>query len=73
MVACGRMRAQIAASDCLLGKVGYGTASECLAHGKPIVYVRRDYFNEEPFLRRLLQARVLSGTMVATDLHVGFA
>ena len=49
--------AQIAAADCLLGKVGYGTTSECLAHGTPIVFVRRDYFNEEPFLRRLLQAR----------------
>ena len=39
----------------LLGKIGYGTVSECLAHGTPLVFVRRDYFNEEPFLRRLLQ------------------
>jgi len=46
---------QIAASDALIGKIGYGTVSECLAHGKPLVFVRRDYFNEEPFLRRLLQ------------------
>ena len=49
------MRLQIAASDALIGKIGYGTVSECLAHGKPLVFVRRDYFNEEPFLRRLLQ------------------
>ena len=46
---------QIAASDALIGKIGYGTISECLAHGRPLVFVRRDYFNEEPFLRRLLQ------------------
>ena len=46
---------QIAASDALIGKIGYGTVSECLAHGRPLVFVRRDYFNEEPFLRRLLQ------------------
>ena len=49
------MSLQIAASDALIGKIGYGTVSECLAHGKPLVFVRRDYFNEEPFLRRLLQ------------------
>lgn len=47
--------AQIAAADVLLGKIGYGTVSECLAHSTPLVFVRRDYFNEEPFLRRLLQ------------------
>ncbi|BDA43718.1 probable galactokinase at C-terminar half [Coccomyxa sp. Obi] len=45
----------IAAADVLLGKIGYGTVSECLAHSTPLVFVRRDYFNEEPFLRRLLQ------------------
>ena len=49
------MSLQIAASDALIGKIGYGTVSECLAHGRPLVFVRRDYFNEEPFLRRLLQ------------------
>ena len=29
--------------------------SECLCAGTPMVFLRRDYFNEEPFLRRLLQ------------------
>lgn len=33
----------------------YGTASECLAHGVPLAFLRRDYFNEEPFLRKLLE------------------
>jgi hypothetical protein len=27
--------------------------SECLAHGVPLVFVRRDFFNEEPFLRKV--------------------
>jgi hypothetical protein len=38
-----------------IGKVGYGTASEALAYKLPFVFVRRDYFNEEPFLRNLLE------------------
>jgi hypothetical protein len=29
------------------------TMSECLAHSKPLVFVRRDFFNEEPFLRKV--------------------
>ena len=37
------------------GKIGYGTASEALAYKLPFVFVRRDYFNEEPFLRNLLE------------------
>jgi len=45
----------INASDCVMGKIGYGATSECLAHGKPLVFVRRDHFNEEPFLRKLLE------------------
>lgn len=36
-------------------QVGYGSVSECLAAEKPLVFVRRDHFNEEPFLRQLLQ------------------
>jgi len=43
------------AADCVMGKIGYGAVSECLAHGKPLIFVRRDYFNEEPFLRKLLE------------------
>jgi hypothetical protein len=32
------------------------TMSECLAHTKPLVFVRRDFFNEEPFLRKVALA-----------------
>ncbi|KAG0616552.1 hypothetical protein M758_5G124600 [Ceratodon purpureus] len=45
----------IAASDCMVGKIGYGTVSETLACKTPLVFVRRDHFNEEPFLRKMLE------------------
>jgi len=37
------------------GKIGYGTVSETLACNTPLVFVRRDHFNEEPFLRKMLE------------------
>lgn len=40
---------------CCIGKIGYGTVSEALAYKLPFVFVRRDYFNEEPFLRNMLE------------------
>ncbi|CAK9264970.1 unnamed protein product [Sphagnum jensenii] len=49
----------IAASDCMLGKIGYGTVSETLSCNTPLVFVRRDHFNEEPFLRKMLEVYVL--------------
>ncbi|CAK9216976.1 unnamed protein product [Sphagnum jensenii] len=45
----------IAASDCMLGKIGYGTVSETLSCNTPLVFVRRDHFSEEPFLRKMLE------------------
>lgn len=39
----------------LSGKIGYGTTSEALAYKVPLVFVRRDYFNEEPFLRNMIE------------------
>jgi hypothetical protein len=35
--------------------------SECLAHKRPLVFVRRDFFNEEPFLRKKLEVRAENG------------
>ena len=37
------------------GKIGYGTVSKTLASKTPLVFVRRDHFNEEPFLRKMLE------------------
>ena len=59
------------ACDAMLGKIGYGTTSECLAHGVPMVFVRRDYFNEEPFLRKLLEVNGASVEMPRRDFFAG--
>ncbi len=41
------------------GKIGYGTVSETLACKTPLVFVRRDHFNEEPFLRGMLEVHLI--------------
>ncbi|XP_016580261.1 L-arabinokinase isoform X3 [Capsicum annuum] len=61
----------IAASDVLLGKVGYGTTSEALAYKVPLVFVRRDYFNEEPFLRNMIEHYQAGVEMIRRDLLSG--
>lgn len=61
----------IAASDCMLGKIGYGTVSESLAYKRPFVFVRRDYFNEEPFLRNMLEYYQAGVEMIRRDLLTG--
>ncbi|KAF8772151.1 hypothetical protein HU200_006149 [Digitaria exilis] len=62
----------IAASDCMLGKIGYGAASEVLAYKLPLVFVRRDYFNEEPFLQNLLEHYQNSIEMIRGDFIAGY-
>ncbi|XWS17942.1 hypothetical protein CRYUN_Cryun33cG0111000 [Craigia yunnanensis] len=61
----------IAASDCMLGKTGYGTVSEALAYKLPFVFVRRAYFNEEPFLRNMLEFYQSGVEMIRRDLLTG--
>ncbi len=61
----------IEASDVVLGKIGYGTTSECLAHRRPLVFLRRDYFNEEPFLRKLLELHESAVEMKRRDFLAG--
>ncbi|KAI5659279.1 hypothetical protein M9H77_28072 [Catharanthus roseus] len=61
----------IAASDCMIGKIGYGTVSEALAYKVPFVFVRRDYFNEEPFLRHMLEHFQSGVEMIRRDLVTG--
>jgi hypothetical protein len=41
------------------GKIGYGTVSETLSCNTPLVFVRRDHFNEEPFLRKMLEVYLI--------------
>ncbi|KAG5594528.1 hypothetical protein H5410_035760 [Solanum commersonii] len=61
----------IAASDVLLGKIGYGTTSEALAYKVPLVFVRRDHFNEEPFLRNMIEHYQAGVEMIRRDLLNG--
>ncbi|CAI9760565.1 unnamed protein product [Fraxinus pennsylvanica] len=61
----------IAASDCMIGKIGYGTASEALAYKVPFIFIRRDYFNEEPFVRNMLEHFQCGVEMIRRDLLTG--
>ncbi|XP_028781315.1 L-arabinokinase [Neltuma alba] len=61
----------IAAVDCMIGKIGYGTVSEALAYNCPFIFVRRDYFNEEPFLRHMLEYYQGGVEMIRRDLLTG--
>ncbi|CAI0387221.1 unnamed protein product, partial [Linum tenue] len=61
----------IAASDCMLGKIGYGTSSEAMAYKLPFIFVRRDYFNEEPFLRNIIEHYKGGVEMIRRDLLSG--
>ena len=46
----------VAMADVVVGKIGYGTVSECLAAGTPLVYVPRKNFAEERDMVSLLEA-----------------
>ncbi|KAH7298860.1 hypothetical protein KP509_25G062000 [Ceratopteris richardii] len=61
----------IVASDCMLGKIGYGTTSEALAFEVPVVFVHRDYFNEEPFLRNMLEYHHCGVEIIRWDFLTG--
>jgi L-arabinokinase len=47
------------------------TVSEVLAHGRPLVFVRRDFFNEEPFLRKMLELHSAAVEMKRRDFLEG--
>ncbi|CAM8910165.1 unnamed protein product [Rhodiola kirilowii] len=59
------------ACDCMIGKIGYGTVSEALAYKLPFIFVRRDYFNEESFLRNMLEYYQGGVEMIRRDLLTG--
>jgi len=59
----------IAAAEVVVGKLGYGTVSECLTHGTPLVYVPRLWWPEEEPLRELLDSYG-GGLCMPTDAFV---
>lgn len=42
------------AASVVMGKLGYGTCSECIGHSKPFIYVSRPQFIEEMGLKSLM-------------------
>ena len=51
--------------------MGYGTASEAVAHKKPFVYIRRDFFNEQSFLVKLLASHGLVHELRRDEFYAG--
>jgi len=60
-----------AVADVILGKLGYGTVSECVDSQTPFVYVSRPLFVEEHGLRRLLEQSGVGHELSRTAFECG--
>ncbi|KAI8346572.1 hypothetical protein B0O80DRAFT_467566 [Mortierella sp. GBAus27b] len=59
------------AADIVIGKLGYGTCSECIAHDTPLIYVSRPQFIEEHGLIKLMVNYGLPVEMTAEEFETG--
>lgn len=59
------------ACDVLLGKLGYGTCSECIGHNTPFVYVPRPQFIEEQGLLKLMSDQGSAVELTRQDFEDG--
>jgi L-arabinokinase len=59
------------ATDVMIGKIGYGTVSECLAHNVPLLYVPRLNWAEEVFLEHFLLSHGGGFRMENADFDAG--
>jgi len=59
------------AADIVIGKLGYGTCSECIAHDTPLIYVPRPQFVEEHGLIKMMINHGLSVEMTAEEFETG--
>ncbi|CAO3671920.1 hypothetical protein G6F70_003648 [Rhizopus microsporus] len=59
------------ACDVLLGKLGYGTCSECIGHRVPFVYVSRPQFIEEHGLLKLMKDQGSAVELSRQDFESG--
>ncbi|KAF9356013.1 hypothetical protein BGX34_010146 [Mortierella sp. NVP85] len=59
------------AADIVIGKLGYGTCSECIAHDTPLIYVSRPQFIEEHGLIKLMINYGLPVEMTAEEFETG--
>ncbi|CAB4395739.1 unnamed protein product [Rhizophagus irregularis] len=59
------------AADAIIGKLGYGTCSECIGHGKPFIYISRPQFIEELGLKRLMELQGICVEMPKSHFESG--
>ncbi|KAF8945295.1 hypothetical protein BGZ47_002927 [Haplosporangium gracile] len=59
------------AADIVIGKLGYGTCSECIAHDTPLIYVSRPQFVEEHGLIKMMVNHGLPVEMTAEEFENG--
>ncbi|KAG0281246.1 hypothetical protein BGZ95_005616 [Linnemannia exigua] len=59
------------AADIVIGKLGYGTCSECIAHDTALIYVSRPQFIEEHGLIRMMIKHGLPVEMTAEEFETG--
>ncbi|KAG0329043.1 hypothetical protein BGZ99_003673, partial [Dissophora globulifera] len=59
------------AADVVIGKLGYGTCSECIAHETPLIYVPRPQFIEEHGLIKMMVNHGLAVEMTAEEFETG--
>ncbi len=45
----------VASADCVIGKLGYGTVTECMVNGTPLLYLPRERFAEYTFLDKAVE------------------
>jgi hypothetical protein len=61
----------VAASDVLVGKPGYSTCAEVLAHGARFLHLPRSHFREVPVLETALAAHTCARPMPRADFFEG--
>ena len=62
---------QVNAASCVIGKLDYSTASLCLAHSTPYIYVKQGLSSDEPFICSLLHRHGLGLEMPMDTYHTG--
>lgn len=58
-------------TDVVLGKLGYGTLSECIIHKTPLIYIKRSSWPEEKCLQLLLETYTSGLCMPVDDFMTG--
>ncbi|KAF9101579.1 hypothetical protein BGX27_011407 [Mortierella sp. AM989] len=59
------------AADVVVGKLGYGTCSECIGHDKPLIYVPRPQFVEEHGLIKMMNNHGTAVEMTSEEFESG--